>query len=101
VIAGGLIVASGTWWLNRKEPQKWLEKITIIDKAKKGKTSAAGRDQTDKPSGLTGESGNDRRPPPPRFDGDVTEPYTCPMHLNYRNNKLGKRPRCHLSARWR
>ncbi|HEY8460006.1 MAG TPA: copper-binding protein [Blastocatellia bacterium] len=42
----------------------WLEKITIIAKAKKGMASIVGGDQTDKTSGLTGESGNDLRPPP-------------------------------------
>ena len=75
----------------------WLEKITIIAKAKKEKTSATGGNQTDKPSGLMGESGNDRRPPPSRFDGDATGLYTCSMHLNYRSNKSGKCPRCGMA----
>jgi Cu/Ag efflux protein CusF len=75
----------------------WLEKIAIIAKAKKEKASAAGGNQTDKPSGLTGELGNDRRPPPSRFDGDATGLYTCSMHLNYRSNKSGKCPRCGMA----
>jgi len=75
----------------------WLEKITIIAKAKKEKTSTVGGDQADKPSGLMGESGNDRRPPPSRFDGAATGLYTCSMHLNYRSNESGKRPRCGMT----
>jgi hypothetical protein len=27
VIAEGLIIASGTWWLNRKEPQETLRML--------------------------------------------------------------------------
>jgi Cu/Ag efflux protein CusF len=76
---------------------QWLEKITIITKAKKGKAAAAGGDQTDKPSGLMGESGGARRPPPSRSDGDATGIYTCSMHLNYRSNKPGKCPRCGMT----
>ena len=72
----------------------WLENITTIAKAKKEKTSTAGGDQADKPSGLIGESGNDRQPQPSRLDGDATGLYTCSMHLNYRSNKPGKCPRC-------
>jgi Cu/Ag efflux protein CusF len=75
----------------------WLEKITIIAKAKKEKTSNAGGAQTDKLSGIMGESRNDRRPPPSRFDGDATGLYTCSMHLNYRNNKPGKCPCCGMT----
>ncbi len=75
----------------------WLEKITIIAKAKKEKTSTAWGDQVDKPSGLIGESGDDRQPPPSRFDGDATGLYTCSMHLNYRSNKPGKCPRCGMT----
>ena len=75
----------------------WLEKITIIAKAKKEKTSTVEGDQADKPSGLMGESGNDRRPPPSRFDGAATGLYTCSMHLNYRSNESGKRPRCGMT----
>jgi Cu/Ag efflux protein CusF len=75
----------------------WLENITIIAKAKKGKTSTAGGDQADKPSGLIGESGNDWQAPPSRFDGDATGLYTCSMHLNYRSNKPGKCPRCGMT----
>src|SRR5262245_10171364 len=54
----------------------WLEKITIIAKAKKEKISTDGGDQTDKSSGLIGESGNDRQAPPSRFDGAATGLYT-------------------------
>jgi Cu/Ag efflux protein CusF len=75
---------------------QWLEKIMIITKAKNGEASAAGGDQTE-PSGLIGESGNDRRPPPSRSDGDATGLYTCSMHLNYRSNKPGKCPRCGMT----
>lgn len=75
----------------------WLEKITIIAKAKKEKTSNAGGSQTDKLSGITGESGNDRQSPTSRFDGDATGLYTCSMHLNYRSNKPGKCPRCGMT----
>jgi Cu/Ag efflux protein CusF len=73
---------------------QWLEKVTIIAKAKKEKASNTGGAQADKPSGLIGESGNDRQPPPSRLDGDATGLYTCSMHLNYRSNKPGKCPRC-------
>jgi Cu/Ag efflux protein CusF len=75
----------------------WLEKITIIIKAKREKTSTVGGDQADKSSGLMGESGNDRQAPPSRLDGDATGLYTCSMHLNYRSNKPGKCPRCGMT----
>jgi Cu/Ag efflux protein CusF len=75
----------------------WLEKITIIAKARKEKASTAGGDQADEPSGLMGESGNARRPPSSRLDGDAPGLYTCSMHLNYRSNKPGKCPRCGMT----
>ncbi len=75
----------------------WLEKITIIAKAGKEKTSNARGDQTDNPAGPTTESGNDRQPPPSRSDGDATGLYTCSMHLNYRSDKPGKCPRCGMT----
>jgi Cu/Ag efflux protein CusF len=66
---------------------QWLEKITIIAKAKKEKASKAGGDQTDKLSGITEGFMNERQPAPSRFDGDPTGLYTCSMQLDYRSSK--------------
>jgi Cu/Ag efflux protein CusF len=80
---------------------QWLEKITIIAKGAKKQTSSAVELQPDKSSEVIGEpggeSGNDRLPPPARYDGDATGGYTCSMHLNYRSNKPGKCPRCGMT----
>jgi len=48
---------------------QWLEKITIIAKAKKEKASKAGGDQTDKLSGIMEGPVNDWQPPPSLCDG--------------------------------
>ena len=77
----------------------WLEKITIIAKAKKEKTSTVGGDQADKPSGLMGESGNDRRPPPSRFDGDATGLYTCSKPGDEPGFSAVRRPAISLTLR--
>jgi len=72
---------------------QWVEKVTIVAKAKKENKSAVVIDENGQPSVLMGVSG-DRTPPPSRFDDDGTGLFTCPMHLNYRSNKPGKCPRC-------
>ncbi len=76
---------------------QWLEKITIVAKGQAQSRAAEAKIETrseDKPFWLMGSSGNDRKPPPSRFDGDASGLYTCSMHLNYRANKRGKCPRC-------
>lgn len=75
-----------------KDGATWVEKITIVVKAKKQSDSNAGADKQDNQSFIMGESG-DRLPPPPRY-GDAGGLFTCPMHLDIRANKAGKCPRC-------
>lgn len=75
-----------------KDGGVWVEKITVVVKAKKKGDSNTAADKKDDASFLMGESG-DRTPPPPRY-GDAAGLYTCPMHLDIRASKPGKCPRC-------
>ncbi|MBK8314539.1 MAG: copper-binding protein [Acidobacteria bacterium] len=74
---------------------QWLEKVVVVAKSQKEeKKDAEKTDEEDKPFWLMGTPGNQKTPPPSRFDTDPTALYTCPMHLNYRASKPGKCPRC-------
>ena len=74
---------------------QWLEKVVVVAKSQKEeKKNAEKTDEEGKPFWLMGTPGNQKTPPPSRFDTDPTAIYTCPMHLNYRASKPGKCPRC-------
>ncbi|MBK7601798.1 MAG: copper-binding protein [Acidobacteria bacterium] len=79
---------------------QWLEKVVIVAKAQSQNRAAESNPEPnfdDKPFWLMGSSGNDRNPPPSRFDGDAAGFYTCSMHLNYRASNPGECPRFRMT----